>query len=113
MALTVAQLVVALAALVLNVYVAIDARATPRQVFDATGHSRTLWMTLSLVGAFLLLVGVALAGWYLLRVRPDLRRELAVQGLEHEVSPRTKAVRYLLPGLALAVAVALGARAVG
>ena len=97
----------------LNVYGAVDARATPKEVFDAVGQSRTLWMTLTLVGPFLLVIGVGIGCYYVLRVRPDLRRELVARGLMDEVSPRTTLVWYVLPALALAAAVALNANSEG
>jgi hypothetical protein len=109
----VVELVVLLGALGLNIYVAVDARATPDPVFRAVGRSRTLWMTLSLVGAFLAIFWIWTAQFYLLKVRPDLRRELEVQGLMDEVSARTKLVRYVLPGLALATAIAIGVHNAG
>ena len=102
------QLAFLLAALGLNIYVALDARATPVEVFRAVDRSRTLWMTLSLVGAFLSAIGVAIAVYYLLRVRPLLRPEIAAQGLGDRVSARTKLVQYGLPAMALAVAVVIG-----
>ena len=106
-AVNIIELVFLLAALGLNIYVAIDARATPVEVFKAAGQNRTLWMTLSLVGAFLSVVGVGIAVYYLLKVRPMLRPEIETRGLVDEVSGRTKLVRYLLPGVALAAAIAL------
>jgi predicted permease len=100
-------------ALGMNIYTAIDARATPAEVFESAGQNRTLWMTLSLIGAFLSVVGIAIAGYYLLRVRPLLRPEIQARGLGDEVSGRTKVVRYLLPGLVLAAAIALSASGSG
>ena len=107
------ELVLLLTALGMNVYVAVDARATPVEVFQAVGRNRTAWMTLSLVGAFLSIFGIAIAGYYLLRVRPQLRPEIQVRGLGDAVSGRTKIIRYLLPGLALATAIALSAASAG
>jgi TRAP-type C4-dicarboxylate transport system permease small subunit len=102
------ELIVLLSALGLNIYVAVDARATPESAFRAIGKSRTLWMTLSLFGAFLALFGIGTALYYILKLRPQLRRELEGQGLTHEVSARVKLVRFVIPALALAVAVVIG-----
>jgi hypothetical protein len=107
------ELVLLLGALGMNVYVAVDARATPVEVFEAVGRSRTAWMTLSLVGAFMFIFGIATAGYYVLLVRPQLRREIAAGGLEDRVSGRTKVVQYLLPALAIATAAALSSTIAG
>ena len=101
------ELVLLLTALGMNVYIAVDARATPVEVFQAVGRSRTVWMTLSLVGAFLSIFGIAIAGYYLVRVRPQLRPEIEARGFGDRVSGRTKLMRYLLPAVALAAAIAL------
>jgi hypothetical protein len=101
---------VLLVSLGMNIYTAIDARATPDEIFTATHRSRRKWMTLSLFGAFLLLVGVVIAGYYLLRVRPDLRREIRRQGVDLQVSARVKFTSILVPALCLAVAAVLATR---
>ena len=98
------QAIVVLLALGMNIYTAMDARATPEDVFEAVGRSRRKWMTLSLVGAFLSLAGVVIAGYYIVKVRPALRAELKKRDQLILVSAWHKFVRYLLPALSLAVA---------
>ncbi len=100
---------VLLVSLGMNIYTAIDARATPPEIFAATRRSRRKWMTLCLVAAFLSLAGVIIAFYYLLKVRPALRRELHRQGLDHQVSARAKWTSIVLPALCLAIAAAIAA----
>ena len=104
---------VVLTALALNIYTALDARATSPEIFTAIGRSKGRWQLLCLVGAFTALFGIGIAIQYLWHVRPKLRRELAQRGLMHEVSPTVKVTRYLLPALCIAVAAAIAANSAG
>jgi hypothetical protein len=99
-----------LVSLALNIYVALDVRATPASVFQAAGRHRPRWMLMSHAGAFLLVFGIATACYYLLRVRPQLRREARSQGVLAQMTARVTVLRYLLPALALALAVVIAAR---
>lgn len=59
--------------LILAIIVVIDAASRPREVWDATGQSQTLWIVLPLVLLFACGVGSLIASLvYLVSVRPKL-----------------------------------------
>jgi hypothetical protein len=61
------------APLALSVAALLDAARRPEWVWALAGRARLLWMVAVLFGIVVLPVGVAVSGWYLLRIRPELR----------------------------------------
>lgn len=104
---------IVLIALGLNIYTAIDVRATPAAIFEAVGRRRGWWSALCFAGAFLALIGIGIAVYYLARVRPQLRQELQRRGETRLVSTGVKVTHYLLPALCLAAAVVISAHSAG
>lgn len=52
----------------------VDAASHPRSQWDQVGQSKVLWIVLQVGGVVLMLVvGLALSIWYLIRVRPQLK----------------------------------------
>ena len=58
--------------LVLIMLAFLHAARTPQWVWAFTDRTQVVWMVLLLAGIALLPVGLPLAAWYWLRVRPDL-----------------------------------------
>ncbi len=57
-----------------SVWALLDAARRPRWVWALSRHPQTPWMAAIVAGVLLTVVGLLISGWYLVRVRPDLRR---------------------------------------
>jgi len=70
----VTSLVVLLAALplALTAWALLDAAHRPEWAWALAGRRRVVWMAAILLGAMALVVGVAVSGFYLVRVRPEV-----------------------------------------
>lgn len=68
------SLVVLLAALplALTAWALLDAAHRPEWAWALAGRRRVVWMAAILLGAMALVVGVAVSGFYLVRVRPEV-----------------------------------------
>jgi hypothetical protein len=73
--------------LVLSVLALLDAAKRPEWVFSFCGKSRTLWVALCGGGILVNVLGIPIALWYLLRVRPVVR---AVEGGRLDVADRPR-----------------------
>jgi hypothetical protein len=64
----------ALAALPLgiSVWALLDVARRPQWAWALAGRRQVVWMALVLVGILTVVGGLAVSGWYLLRVRPDI-----------------------------------------
>jgi hypothetical protein len=58
--------------LALTVWALLDAARRPEWAWALAGRRRVVWMALILFGAMTVLVGVAVALLYLVRVRPEI-----------------------------------------
>ena len=58
---------------VLVVLAFLDAARTPQWVWAFTNRTQVFWIALLLGGVAVVPLGLALAAWYWLRIRPDLR----------------------------------------
>ena len=56
--------------LALTVYALLDAARRPQWAWALADRNQALWLALIMMGVFSVLGGVAVCGWYLLRVRP-------------------------------------------
>jgi len=61
----------------LSLWALLDCAKRPAWAWAMTGRSQQVWMAVILCGILLVPVGLAISGWYLLRVRPDVA---AVEG---------------------------------
>lgn len=57
----------------LSVWALLDCARRPAWAWSLAGRSQLIWMGAILFGVFLLLLGLAVSGWYLLAVRPEIR----------------------------------------
>jgi hypothetical protein len=67
-----ATLLVLAIPLMLTVWALLDAARRPEWAWALAGRRRVVWMALILFGAMTVLVGVAVALLYLVRVRPEI-----------------------------------------
>jgi hypothetical protein len=67
-----ATLVVLAIPLTLTVWALLDAARRPEWAWALAGRRRVVWMALILFGAMTVLVGLAVATMYLVRVRPAI-----------------------------------------
>lgn len=58
------------APLALTLWALLDAARRPQWAWSLAERNQVLWMTLILVGVCSVCGGVAISGWYLLKVRP-------------------------------------------
>lgn len=58
----------------LSVWALLDCARRPAWAWSLAGKSQLLWLGAILFGVFLLLLGVAISGWYLIVVRPTIAR---------------------------------------
>ena len=56
----------------LSVWALLDCARRPAWAWAMAGRSQLVWLGSILFGVFLLLLGVAISGWYLLMVRPAI-----------------------------------------
>jgi hypothetical protein len=56
--------------LALSMWALLDCARRPRWAWALAGRSQQWWMVAILCGFLILIGGVAISGWYLLRVRP-------------------------------------------
>jgi hypothetical protein len=56
----------------LSVWALLDAAHRPEWAFSFVNRSRTAWVAATAIGVLFCLPGVAVALWYLLRVRPQV-----------------------------------------
>jgi hypothetical protein len=70
---TIALLGILMAPLALSVAALLDAARRPEWVWALAGRARVLWMVSVIFGVVVLPLGLAISGWYLLRIRPELR----------------------------------------
>ena len=54
----------------ITVYALLDAARRPQWAWALADRHQAMWMALILLGVFSVLGGLAVSGWYLLRVRP-------------------------------------------
>lgn len=64
--------VVAAAPLALSVWALLDCARRPTWAWSLAGRNQVAWLGAIAFGVFLLLLGVAVSSWYLLRVRPRI-----------------------------------------
>ena len=57
----------------LSLWALLDAAGRPAWAFAYLGRSRTLWIVVTMLGTFTIVGGMAIAIWYLVRVRPQVR----------------------------------------
>lgn len=58
------------APLALTLWALLDAARRPQWAWALAERNQVAWMTMILLGALLVCVGIAVSGWYLLKVRP-------------------------------------------
>ena len=58
--------------LAISVWALLDCARRPAWAWGLSGHDRLIWMAAILLGVLCVPVGVAISGWYLLRVRPTI-----------------------------------------
>ena len=58
------------APLALSIWALLDAARRPRWAWALADRNQLVWMTAILLGILFLCVGLAISGWYLLKVRP-------------------------------------------
>lgn len=56
----------------LSLWALLDCARRPAWAWSLAGRSQLIWLGAILFGVFLLLLGVAISGWYLLVVRPTI-----------------------------------------
>lgn len=56
----------------LSVWALLDCARRPAWAWSLAGRSQLVWMGAILFGVFLLLLGMAISGWYLIVVRPAI-----------------------------------------
>ena len=61
----------------MSLWALLDAARRPAWAWSLAGRSQLVWIGLSAFGLFLVIPGMAIATWYLMRVRP------AVAAVEH------------------------------
>jgi hypothetical protein len=68
-------ILIAIISLVVPIVAVVDAANRPGTAFYAAGSNKSAWIVV-LVVATVLGIGVLLGGWYLMVVRPKVRREI-------------------------------------
>lgn len=63
--------------LALSIWALLDAARRPKWVWAFAGRNQVGWMMAIMFGIFLLVFGVGVSAWYLLRIRPEL---VAIEG---------------------------------
>ena len=63
-------LVVAIFPLGLSLWALLDAARRPAWAWALAGRSQLIWIGAIAFGVFLLAAGIAVSGWYMLRIRP-------------------------------------------
>jgi hypothetical protein len=58
----------------ISLWALLDAARRPRWVWALSRHPQTPWMAAIVAGVLLTVIGLLISLWYLIRVRPDLRR---------------------------------------
>ena len=58
--------------LAISVWALLDCARRPAWAWGLSGHDRLIWMTAILLGVLCVPVGIAISGWYLLRIRPTI-----------------------------------------
>lgn len=70
--LTVVVVVAVSVPLAITTWAFLDAAARPRWVWAFAGRRQIVWMCVVAFGLLTVLGGLAISGWYLLKVRPEL-----------------------------------------
>lgn len=65
-------LVIGVLPISLSLWALLDAARRPPWAWSLAGRSQVAWLAGILFGVFLLLLGVAISGWYLIVVRPTI-----------------------------------------
>jgi hypothetical protein len=73
LAVTISVICIVAAPLAWSIAALLDAAHRPEWVWALAGRARLLWMLLILFGVIVLPMGIVVSGWYLLRIRPELR----------------------------------------
>lgn len=60
--------------LAISLWALLDCARRPAWAWALAGRRQVVWMTAILFGFLTVLGGLAISGWYLLRVRADVRR---------------------------------------
>lgn len=68
----VGYLVVGLIPISLSLWALLDCARRPAWAWALAGRSQLIWLGAILFGVFLLIFGVAISAWYLLRIRPEI-----------------------------------------
>jgi hypothetical protein len=58
----------------LSLWALLDCARRPAWAWALAGRRQVVWMAMILFGFLTVILGVAVSGWYLLRVRPEIRR---------------------------------------
>jgi hypothetical protein len=58
----------------LSLWALLDCARRPAWAWALAGRRQVVWMTMILFGFLTVVIGVAISGWYLWRVRPQIRR---------------------------------------
>jgi hypothetical protein len=69
--------IVAIVSMAIPLWAVIDALTRPAVAFYAAGSNRTAWVVVLLVATFVLGLGFFLAAFYLISVRPKVRRQMS------------------------------------
>jgi len=65
-------LVIGVLPISLSMWALLDAARRPPWAWSLAGRSQVAWLGAIAFGVFLLLLGVAISGWYLIVVRPSI-----------------------------------------
>lgn len=65
-------LVIGLVPISLSLWALLDCARRPGWAWSLAGRSQLVWLGAILFGVFLLLFGVAISVWYLLKIRPEI-----------------------------------------
>ena len=69
---TIGLLILVSIPLAISVWALIDAVARPRWVWALAERNQVAWLAAILIGTLTVLLGLAISGWYLMRIRPQL-----------------------------------------
>jgi hypothetical protein len=58
--------------LAITLWALLDCARRPGWAWGLSGHDRLVWMAAILLGVLCVPAGVAISGWYLLRIRPTV-----------------------------------------
>lgn len=58
--------------LMVSVLALLDAARRPQWAWSLAERNQLMWLAMILVGILSVLLGLAISGWYLLRVRPEI-----------------------------------------